>query len=81
MRVKDEIIGKEVVDISGIVIGKVTDVEVEFETQILEAFIVGKGGILQSLGISKKETVVSYDLIKLIGDKILLNSEIHEQID
>ncbi len=81
MRVKDEIIGKEVVDISGIVIGKVTDVEVEFETQILEAFIVGKGGILQSLGISKKETVVPYDLIKLIGDKILLNSKIHEQID
>jgi len=51
MRVKEEIIGKEVVDISGIVIGKVTDVEVEFETQILEAFIVGKGGILQSLEI------------------------------
>ncbi len=81
MRVKDEIIGKEVVDNSGISIGNVTDVEVDFETQILETFIVGKGGILQSLGISRKETVVPYDMVKLIGDKVLLNSKIHDQID
>jgi len=33
MRIKDEIIGKEVVDTSGILIGKVSDVEVDFETQ------------------------------------------------
>jgi sporulation protein YlmC with PRC-barrel domain len=76
MRVKQEIIGKEVVDISGLVIGKVIDVEVDFETQTLDELIVGKGGILQNLGISKKETIVTYDLVKLIGDKVLLNGEI-----
>ncbi|AEG18114.1 PRC-barrel domain-containing protein [Methanobacterium paludis] len=42
MRIKEEIIGKEVVDSSGIVIGKVKDVEVDFETQIMESFIVEK---------------------------------------
>ena len=46
MRVKEEIIGKEVVDISGRLIGKVTDVEVDFETNTLENLVIGKGGIL-----------------------------------
>lgn len=50
---KRRIIEKEVVDASAIVIGKVKDVEVELETQTLEAIIIGKGGILESLGISK----------------------------
>lgn len=33
MLIKKEIIGKEVVDTSGIVIGKVQDVDVDFETK------------------------------------------------
>jgi len=77
MRVKEEIIGKEVVDVSAIVIGKVKDVEVEFETKTLEAFIIGKGGIFDGLGGSKSETKVPIDMVKKIGDKILLISEIH----
>jgi sporulation protein YlmC with PRC-barrel domain len=77
MRVKQEIIGKEVVDISAIVIGKVKDIEVDFETQTLEAFIVGKGGIFDSLGSSKGEILVPYNLVRIIGDKVLLNTDIH----
>ena len=64
---------------SGIVIGKVDDVEVDFETQTLESFKVGKGGILESLGRSNGGTVVPYDIVKIIGDKVLLTSKIHEQ--
>lgn len=79
MRVKDEIIGKEVVDISGIVIGKIKDMEVDFETQTLETFIVGKGGIFDSLGSSKGEIIVPYNLVRIIGDKVLLNTDIHEE--
>jgi len=78
MRIKEEIIGKEVVDTSGIVIGKVMDVEVDFETQTLEAFIVGKGGIFGGFGMSKGEIFVPYDIVKIIGDKVLLTTEIHE---
>jgi len=76
MKVKEDIIGKEVVDTSGIVIGKVMDVEVDFETQKLEAFIVGKGGGFAGFGMSK-DTLVPYDIIKIVGDKVLLTSEIH----
>jgi sporulation protein YlmC with PRC-barrel domain len=80
MRIKEEIIGKEVVDSSGIVIGKVKDVEVDFETQIMESFIVGEGGFFASLGRSKGETVVPYGMVKIIGDKLLLKNEIHENV-
>ena len=79
MLIKKEIIGKEVVDTSGIVIGKVEDVGVNFETQTLEGFMVGKGGIFEGLGRSSGGTLVPYDIVKVIGDKILLTSDINEQ--
>ena len=80
MRIKEEIIGKEVVDSSGIVIGKVKDVEVDFETQKMESFIVGEGGFFASFGKSKGETVVLYGMVKIIGDKLLLKTEIYENV-
>ncbi|MCE7698320.1 MAG: PRC-barrel domain-containing protein [Methanobacterium paludis] len=80
MRIKEEIIGKEVVDSSGIVIGKVKDVEVDFETQIMESFIVGESGFFASFGRSRGETVVPYGMVKIIGDKLLLKNEIHENV-
>lgn len=78
MRIIEEIIGKEVLDSSAIVIGKVKDVEVNFENKSLEAFILGKGGISKGLGISKGETIVPYEMVKKIGDKILLKDNITE---
>lgn len=74
MRIIEEIIGKEVLDSSAIIIGKVKDVEVNIENRTIEAFILGKGGISESIGISKGETIVPYDMIKQIGDKILLKN-------
>ena len=79
MLIKKEIIGKEVVDTSGIVIGKVQDVDVDFETQTLEAFIVGKGGIFEGIGRSSGGIVIPYEIVKIIGDKVLLTSDLHEQ--
>jgi sporulation protein YlmC with PRC-barrel domain len=57
-----------------VVIGKVRDLELNVETNQIEAFILGKGGISEGLGLSKGETVVPYDMIKQIGDKILLKN-------
>ncbi len=74
MRIIEEIIGKEVLDSSAVVIGKVRDLELNIETNQIEAFILGKGGISEGLGLSKGETVVPYDMIKQIGDKILLKN-------
>ncbi len=74
MRIMEEIVGKEVLDSSAVIIGKVKDVEVNMETNQIEAFVLGKGGISEGLGLSKGETIVPYDMVKQIGDKILLKS-------
>jgi sporulation protein YlmC with PRC-barrel domain len=77
--IRKEIIGKEVVDTSGVVVGKIEDVEVDFETQTLEAFMVTKGGILEGIGRSSGGTRIPYGNVKTIGDKVLLKSDITEQ--
>ncbi len=74
MRIVDEIVGKEVLDNSATIIGKVKDVEMDLETKTIEALVLGKGGISEGLGLSKGETIVPYDMVKKIGDKILLKS-------
>ncbi|BDH79915.1 MAG TPA: photosystem reaction center subunit H [Methanothermobacter sp.] len=76
MRVVEDIIGKEVLDSSAKVIGKVKDIEVDFETRTIEALILGKGGLSEGLGLSKGETIVPYEMVKKIGDKILLEGPI-----
>lgn len=75
MKIKEEIIGKEVVDVNAHVIGKVKDVEVNFQTKTLEAFIVGGGGFLESLGSSKNDIIVPENMVLAIGDKILVKTE------
>ena len=80
MRIKEEVIGKEVIDTSGLIIGKVKDVEVNFETQLMENFIIGKGGSFGGFGISKNEIIVPYDWIRTIENKVLLKCEIYETV-
>ncbi len=78
MRVAEEIIGKEVLDSNATIIGKVKDLEVNIGTKRIEAIVIGKGGLSESIGISKEENVIPYDMIKQIGDKILLKENISE---
>lgn len=78
MRVAEQIIGKEVLDSSATVIGKVKDLEVNLGTKRIEAIVVGKGSLSESIGLSKEENVIPYDMVKQIGDKILLKEYIDE---
>lgn len=71
-----EIIGKEVLNESAMSIGRVKDIEVNAKTNEIEAFIVSKGGISESLGLSSNELIIPFDRVKQIGDKILLENEI-----
>ncbi|MDO9044162.1 MAG: PRC-barrel domain-containing protein [Methanobacteriaceae archaeon] len=74
MRIVEEIVGKEVLDSSAAIIGKVKDVETDPETRKIEALVLSKGGISEGLGLSKGETIVPFDMVKKIGDKVLLKS-------
>ena len=74
MRIVEEIIGKEVLDNSATIIGKVKDIETDPDTRKIEALVLSKGGISEGLGLSKGETIVPFDMVKKIGDKVLLKS-------
>jgi sporulation protein YlmC with PRC-barrel domain len=80
MRLNEHIKGKEVIDSSATVIGKVKDIEVNWDTNEIEAIVLGKGGISESLGLSKEENIIPYDMVKQIGDKILLKGNINEPL-
>lgn len=76
LRIKEEIIGKEVLNGQAEVLGRVKDVEANEETNEIEALILSKGGISESLGLSSNEVIVSIEQVKQIGDKILLEDKI-----
>jgi sporulation protein YlmC with PRC-barrel domain len=76
----EEVIGKEVLDSSAMIIGRVKDVEVNAKTNEIEAFIVSKGGISESLGLSGNEILIPFGRVKEIGDKILLENEMEYAI-
>ena len=78
MRINEQIKGKEVIDSSGMLVGKVKDIEVNWANNEIEAIVLGKGGLSESLGLSKEENIIPYDMIKQIGDKILLKENINE---
>ncbi|OED30550.1 PRC-barrel domain-containing protein [Methanosphaera sp. WGK6] len=78
MRLLNELIGKEVLDNSASIMGKIKDVELDTSTNRLESLIVTKGGISESIGISKNEIIVPFEMINRIGDKIILKQAIND---
>ena len=80
MRIVKELVGKEVLGNDIISMGKVVDVEVDLEDNLIESIIVSKGGIQESLNISKSELVIPFDMISKIGDKIILKDIFDEDL-
>ena len=78
MRIVKELVGKEVLGNDIMSMGKVVDVEVDLEDNFIESIIVSKGGIQESLNISKSELVIPFDMIHKIGDKIILKDVFDE---
>ena len=76
LRIREEIIGKEVLNGQAEVLGRVKDVEANEETNEIESLILSKGGISESLGLSSNEVIVPIEQVKQIGDKILLGDKI-----
>ena len=80
MRIVKELVGKEVLGNDIMSMGKVVDVEVDLEDNFIESIIVSKGGIQESLNISKSELVIPFDMISKIGDKIILKDVFDEEL-
>ena len=80
MRIVKELVGKEVLGNDIISMGKVVDVDVDLDDNAIESIIVSKGGIQESLNISKSEMVIPFDMIKKIGDMIILKDVFDEDL-
>lgn len=80
MRIVKELVGKEVLGNDIMSMGKVVDVEVDLDDNFIESIIVSKGGIQESLNISKSELVIPFDMISKIGDKIILKDIFNEDL-
>ncbi len=71
LNIAEDLLGKEVIDDSGIVMGIVKDVTWDFANNRVESLVVEKGGGFFSRSGEKK--YVSYENIHSIGDKVLVN--------
>lgn len=67
MKIKDELIGKEVLDAKGREIGKVDDVDVDFDSDRIDSIILHEGGRLRG-----RDRVVPYSMVETVGERIIL---------
>ena len=73
MRIKDELFGKEVIDADVQIVGKVIDVVFDKDSfEITDLAIKGSG---LSEQFKASEDLVPMEMVKVIGDKILLKGE------
>jgi sporulation protein YlmC with PRC-barrel domain len=67
LKVKDELIGKEVLDSKGHELGKVDDIDVDFDSDRIDSIILHEGGRLRG-----RDRVIPYSMIETVGERILL---------
>ena len=73
MRIKDELFGKEVLDADVQIVGKVSDVVLDKDSFEITDLVIKKTGISEQ--IKSSENLIPIELVKVIGDKILLKGE------
>ena len=73
MRIKDELFGKEVLDADIQIVGKVTDVVFDKDSFEITDLVIKGSGLSEQFKAS--EDFVPMEMIKVIGDKILLKGE------
>ena len=78
MRIVKQLVGKEVLNHDASSMGKVVDVDIDFEDETIESIIVSKGGIQEVLNINKSELVIPFDMIDTVGDKVILKDVFDE---
>ena len=80
MKYHKDMHGKEVIDTSGNVLGKVKDIEWDESTKQIKLFSVGTGGIMEMLGRGETK-ILPFDIIDAIGEKILIKTEPSEMTE
>ncbi len=73
MRIKDELFGKEVLDADIQIVGKVSDAIFDKDSFEITDIVLKKTGISEQIKTS--ENIIPMELVKVVGDKILLKGE------
>lgn len=73
MRIREELFGKEVLDAEIQIVGKVQDVILDKDSFEITDLVIKRSGFSEQ--IKSSEDVVPMELVKVIGDKILLKGE------
>ncbi|MDO5826850.1 MAG: PRC-barrel domain-containing protein [Methanobrevibacter sp.] len=81
MRLVKEFIGKEVLSADVEILGKVSDIDWDVDSNQIESLIVSGSGIQNTLKISNGELVIPFDTVDKIGDKVVLKSAFAEDDD
>ena len=70
MRIKHELIGREVLDSNGHEIGKVEDVNVDFESDRISAILFHEGGRFRG-----RDTLIPFSMVETVGERVILKKE------
>jgi len=74
LRIKHELIGREVLDSNGHEIGKVDDVDVDFESERISAILLHEGGRLRG-----RDTLIPFSMVETVGERVILKKEGEEE--
>ncbi len=76
MKIRDELIGREVLDNTGHKIGEVDDIEVDFEGDRIDAIIIGEGKLIGR----GRERIIPFNMIETVGERVILKKGTSEEM-
>jgi len=68
LKIKDDVVGREVLDGNGHKIGKVEDVDVDFDSNSVSAIIVEEGGLLSG----SRDRSIPFNEVEIVGERVIL---------
>ena len=80
MRLLDDIIGKEILDCSANIVGKVKDIDIDTTSNKINSMIITKSGLSKKIMSSDDEEIIPFEMIDHIGDKIILKQDLKDII-
>lgn len=81
MRLLDDVIGKEILDSSANIVGKVKDIEINNSLNRIESLIIIKKGFSKKIMSSNDEEKIPFENIDHVGDKIILKQDLKDIVD
>jgi len=71
MKIKDELLGKEVIDNQGSKIGKIKDLELDLDFNKINYIELEDTRLSSKLGLGEIK-ILPFDLVEQIGDKVII---------